>query len=389
MSTNRPAHDAAAVRRTVHTANIRTLVKQPRVQTMSGPLKILAPWALAVALLGGAGWAQADVKGAGASFPSKVYTRWATSFEQRTGTPVRYEATGSGDGLKRIAARSVQFGGTDTPLAADDLARRGLVQLPMLVGGIVPVVNLPGVADRRLQFSGELLAAVMAGEVRQWNDPRIVALNPGVTMPALPITRVVRADKSGTTDGYTRYLAAVSPTFERDVGVGQSPRWPGAVERADGNDGMVAALKARSGAIAYVSFDRAERDRLATVRLRNAAGHWVAASEAGFRAAIQQSDVARRGDDVASIMNRPGPLSWPITMTSFVLFDATPDTAASAGPALSFLYWCFLHGDELTRGTGFAPLPVTLQSRLAARFMQVRPKDGLTPHYTQAPAASP
>ena len=139
---------------------------------------------------------------------------------------------------------------------------------------------------------------------------------------------------------------------------------------------MVKALKAAPGTIAYVSYDRAERDNLVTVKLRNAAGNWVAASEAGFRAAIQESDLAKRGDDVASIMDRPGVTAWPITMTSFVLFDATPAKGDDVLPALRFLYWCFMHGDDLTRGTGFAPLPVILQSRLAARFAGVKAQDG-------------
>ncbi|ARN18454.1 phosphate ABC transporter substrate-binding protein PstS [Piscinibacter gummiphilus] len=320
--------------------------------------------------------AHAAVDGAGASFPSKVYQKWAETFEKRTGVPVRYKPTGSGDGVKQITARAVQFGGSDSPLTADELQKRKLVQVPMLVGGIVPVVNLPGVANQRLQLTGEVLAAIMAGQVTQWNDPRITSLNAGLTLPSTAIKRVVRGDKSGTTDGFTRYLAKAMPSFERDVGVGQSPNWPGTVDKADGNDGMVKALKAAPGTIAYVSYDRAERDNLVTVKLRNAAGNWVAASEAGFRAAIQESDVARKGDDVASIMDRPGVTAWPITMTSFVLFDASPAKGDDALPALRFLYWCFMHGDDLTRGTGFAPLPVILQARLAARFAVVKAQDG-------------
>lgn len=336
---------------------------------------LLVGWCMAVSP------ALAALEGAGASFPSKVYTKWAETFEKSSGIAVRYKPTGSGDGVKQITARAVQFGGTDTPLSADELQKRKLVQVPMLVGGIVPVVNLPGLATQRLQLTGEVLAAVMAGEVTRWNDPRIAALNPGLALPSLAIRRVVRADKSGTTEGFTRYLAGASPTFAKAVGVGQGPAWPGEVERADGNDGMVKALKATPGALAYVSFDRAERDALVTVKLRNAAGAWVAASEAGFRAAIQESDVARRGDDVASIMDRPGAAAWPITMTSFVLFDAAPARAEDAQAALRFLYWCFMHGDDLTRGTGFAPLPTVLQSRLAARFMAVRPQDGRAVDY--------
>jgi len=323
----------------------------------------------------------AGIEGAGASFPSQVYAKWAQTFEKSTGKSVRYKPTGSSDGLLQITARTIHFGGSDSPLSPEELAKRKLVQLPMLVGGIVPVVNVPGLGDKRLHLTGEVLAAIMGGEVRQWNDPRIVSINPGLPLPPLAIHRVVRADKSGTTEGLTRYLAGVSPAFKRDVGTSLQPSWPGDVERAEGNDGMVRALKAQSGAIAYVSFDRAEQDRLATVKLKNAAGNWVTASEAGFRAAILESDLARLGDDAASIMDRPGTTSWPITMASFVLFDAEPARAEDVSGALRFLYWCFMRGDDLTRGTGFAPLPVRLQSRLAGRFMAVKPRDGKVPAY--------
>jgi phosphate transport system substrate-binding protein len=326
--------------------------------------------------------ARAEVQGAGATFPSQVYQRWAQTYEKSTGTAVRYAPTGSGDGIKQISARAVGFGGSDSPLSADELARRHLVQVPTLVGGIVPVVNLPGVGANKLRLTGEVLADVMAGRIAQWNDTRIAALNPGLSLPSTPIKRIVRAEKSGTSEGFTRYLAGASPAFASEVGIGQQPKWPGEVLRADGNDGVAKLLQGTPGAIAYVSYDRVERDRLAGVKLRNAAGQWVAASETGFRAAIMESDLAKRGDDVASLMDRPGPESWPITMTSFVLVDAQPAKAESASPALKFLYWCFMHGDDLTRGTGFAPLPVTLQSRLAARFASVKAQDGSRPNYT-------
>jgi phosphate transport system substrate-binding protein len=166
------------------------------------------------------------------------------------------------------------------------------------------------------------------------------------------------------------------------VGTGQLPSWPGEVTRAEGNDGMVKALKAAEGAIAYVSYDRVIKDQLASVRLRNAANQLVTASEKGFRAAILDSDVARKGDDQASMMNRSNVDAWPITLTTFVLIDAEPADSGRAAMTMKFLYWCFMHGDELTRGTGFAPLPTNLQARLASRFAQVRPKDGKLPNYT-------
>lgn len=344
-------------------------------------MRLITRLCVAAALLPAALAARAEVAGAGASFPSLVYGRWAAAYQQQGGEAVAYKATGSGDGLKQISARSVQFGGSDSPLPADELAKRRLVQIPMLVGGIVPVVNLPGVADGKLQLSGEVLADLMAGRITRWNDPRIAALNAGVALPALPVKRIVRADKSGTTEGFTRYLSTVSPAFAQEIGTSAQPKWPGEVQPAEGNDGMTKALKAAPGTLAYVSFDRVQRDKLTGVRLRNAAGQWVAASDAGFKAAIANSDLARKGDDLATLMNREGADSWPITMTSFVLIDAAPAKGDAAAPVMKFLYWCFMHGDDLTRGTGFAPLPATLQSRLASRLVAVKPQDGKVPVY--------
>lgn len=337
-------------------------------------LALLAPLLLSTATL-----AQA-VQGQGATFPSKVYETWAKAFEKAGGGAVTYKGTGSGDGIQQIGARKVDFGATDAPLPPAELARQHLVQIPMLVGGVVPVVNLPGLGAP-LQLDGALLADIFMGRIKLWSDARIAALNPGAGLPALPIKRVVRAEKSGTSDGFSRYLAGVSPAFKAEVGISQLPAWPGEPLKAAGNDGMVQALRATPGAIAYVSFDRVLRDKLATVKLRNAAGRFVLPTEAGFRIAILESDMHRQGDDLATLLDRPGADAWPITLTSFVLVDAEPATAARAQGALKFLYWCFMHGDDLTRGTGFAPLPVSVQSRLAARFTQVRPRDGQLPAY--------
>lgn len=343
------------------------------------PVFYRLPLALAGLILSGAALAQ-TVQGQGATFPSKVYDTWARAFAKAGGGAVAYKGTGSGDGIKQIQARAIDFGGTDAPLTAAELVKHKLVQIPMLVGGVVPVVNLPGTAAP-LQLDGALLADIFLGRVKVWNDARVAALNPGVSLPVLPVRRVVRAEKSGTTEGFTRYLAGASPRFKAEVGAGAAPTWPAEPLKAEGNDGMVQALRATPGAIAYVSHDRVLRDKLAAVKLRNAAGRYVAPSEAGFRAAILDSDMHRLGDDRATLLDRSGPEAWPITLTSFVLVDAEPATAAKAQGALKFLYWSFMHGDELTRGTGFAPLPVGVQSRLAVRFTQVRPRDGQLPAY--------
>lgn len=251
----------------------------------------------------------------------------------------------------------------------------------MLIGGIVPATNLPGVASNKLTLSGAVLADIMAGHISKWNDPRIGALNAGVNLPAKPIVRIVRADRSGTAEGFTGYLSDVSESFKQEIGPSQLPAWVGNVLKAEGNDGVVKLLKNTEGAITYVSYDRILRDELAAVRLVNAAGHAVAASETGFRAAIGSSEMAKGGNDTASLLNQKSSTAWPITMTSFVLLDQTPESSQRAGQVMKFVYWSFMHGDELTNGTGFAPLPTAIQARLTARLAGVKPKDGKNPDY--------
>ncbi|MFZ2987749.1 phosphate ABC transporter substrate-binding protein PstS [Ideonella sp.] len=321
------------------------------------------------------------VQGAGATFPAKVYARWAQEFAKAQGIELDYKPTGSGDGIKQAIARTVQLAGTDAPLGDKALAEHRLVQIPMLVGGVVPVINLSGAAGRSLRLDGPVLADIFAGVVTQWNDSRIAQLNPGVSLPERKIVRVVRSDKSGTTEGFTAYLSKVSPAFAKAVGTHGLPSWPGEAERAKGNDGVAATVKATPGAIGYVSHDRMVSDKLSPVTLRNNDGQWVSSSEAGFRSAILQSDVYRKGEDTASLMDMPGRDSWPITLTSYLLIDAAPAQADDVQAAMRFVYWCFMHGDTLTQGTGFAPMPLSVQARMSGRLRAVKPRDGRAPIY--------
>jgi phosphate transport system substrate-binding protein len=325
-------------------------------------------------------WADVQIKASGATFPSRVYERWTQRFaELNPGVAVHYSPTGSGDGVRQIKARSVQFGGTDSPLNAQQLGENRLVQIPMLVGGLVPVVNLPGVASNQLVLNGELLADLMRGEIRRWDDARIAQLNPGLKLPAMPVARIVREEASGSTEVWVRYLALSSKAFAAQVPVSQKPAWPGSPWPAKGNDGVSALVRGTVGGITYVSFDRVLKDRLSAVRLISPAGNAVAASEAAFRAAILASDVYRKGDDTASLLAVPRPDAWPLTATSYVLLDAAPADMKQADWVARFVYWCFMHGDELTRGTGFAPLPDRVQARLAGRLMQVHGPGGQVP----------
>ena len=317
-----------------------------------------------------------EIKGAGATFPSAIYKSWAAGYEKERGGKVSYQPTGSGDGIKRIVAREVHFGASDSPLSQADLLKHKLVQFPMAVGGVVPVVNLRGIGENRLRLSGEVLAEVMRGSIATWNDKRIAALNPDLALPAAPIVRIVRADKSGTTDAFTRYLCVVSADWKSSIGSGQAVKWPGSTVAAEGNDGVVAALKEHAGAITYVSYDRVLKERLSGVKIRNRAGNFVSASEEGFKVAVQESDLNRKGDETASLLDQAGPFAWPITITTYILVDAQPKTAAEARESMQFLYWAFLKGDSLLRSSGLTPLPTAIQARLMPRFEKVRPQDG-------------
>ena len=340
-------------------------------------MRLLHRVLLAGLLMGGLSHAQ--IRGAGATFPSNVYQAWGQGYEAATGKSVVYSPTGSGDGHKKIIAREVDFGGSDVAMSEADLTKHRLLQLPTLVGGMVPVVNIKGVSANALRLDGAVLADIFLGKVVQWNDKSIAALNPRLALPKLPIVRVVRSDKSGSTEAFTHYLSLQSESFKQALGRSSLPVWPvdgSAIERGDGNDGVVKLLKQIPGAISYVSYDRVVEQKLSAVVLRNGTkSGFVEASERGFRAAVLASGMYKTGDEATSLMNLPSPDAWPITMTTFVLVDAQPQTAAAVQDAVQFLYWTQLSGDRLLKNSGFTPFPSAIQARFAARLAAIRPKD--------------
>lgn len=340
-------------------------------------MRLLHKVLLAGLLMGGLSHAQ--IRGAGATFPSNVYQAWGQGYEAATGKSVVYSPTGSGDGHKKIIAREVDFGGSDVAMSEADLTKHRLLQLPTLVGGMVPVVNIKGVSANALRLDGAVLADIFLGKVVQWNDKSIAALNPRLALPKLPIVRVVRSDKSGSTEAFTHYLSLQSESFKQVLGRSSLPVWPvdgSAIERGDGNDGVVKLLKQIPGAISYVSYDRVVEQKLSAVVLRNGTkSGFVEASERGFRAAVLASGMYKTGDEASSLMNLPSPDAWPITMTTFVLVDAQPQTAAAVQDAVQFLYWTQLSGDRLLKNSGFTPFPSAVQARFAARLAAIRPKD--------------
>jgi phosphate transport system substrate-binding protein len=327
-----------------------------------------------------AGSVHGQITGAGATFPSSAYQTWGVEYQKRTAKQFVYTPTGSGDGLKKIIARAVDVGASDIALPPAELARHGLIQLPMLVGAMVPVVNLKGVSANALRLNGAVLADIFMGKVVHWQDPSIKALNPGLRLPNLPIVRVVRADKSGSTETFTQYLSMHSEAFEKTLGRSGLPAWPAAgspLKKGEGNDGVVKLLKELPGAISYASYDRVLKQELTSVALRNGKDSgYVSVSERAFRAAVLASGMYKTGDESRNLLNIPHEDAWPITMTTFVLLEAEPKTAAAVQDAVQFIYWTQLSGDLLLKNSGFAPLPSMVQARFAARLASIQPKDG-------------
>ena len=314
------------------------------------------------------------VTGAGATFPSQVYANWIATYAKEKHKEVKYTPTGSSDGIKQAIDRHLDFGATDSPLSVAELTQHKLIQFPTMVGGIVPVINMRGIDS--LKLSGPVLAAIFSGEIENWGDARITSLNPGLTLPRTPITVVVRKDGSGTTETFTKYLASQNTAWTSTIGVGKQVKWNANAHLEKGNDGVAQALKKTMGAIGYISFDRARTLGLTMVNLKNAAGNYVKPSEASFTAAIKAANLYKNQTMIASLINLDGNDSWPITDMTYILMDATPKREEDARGGAQFFYWAFLKGDNLLNGTGFSPLPVTLQALVTRKLSDIRPQDG-------------
>lgn len=328
----------------------------------------------------------AAVVGEGASFPSLVYSAWSFRYSKERGQEVRYNSTGSGDGIKQMSERKVDFGATDAPLTNGELKNNKLIQFPTMAGGIVPVVNLKGVASGALKLTGPVLANLFSGEIKTWDDPRILALNPGISLPRARVVRVGRQDASGSTAILSEYLTKQSPEWASAYGVGKQIKWKGEVSLVNGNDGVAEAVKAVPGAIGYVSFDRVLKDGLSAVSLRNKAGQFVSPSESAFQAAVKASSISKSESLTASLIDLDGVGVWPIVDLTYILIDAAPQSAVRASAAAKFFYWAFLKGDVLIRGTGFAPLPTEVQALVVRKLGEIKPMDGKPMNFTRRPA---
>ncbi len=298
----------------------------------------------------------ADMTGAGATFPYPIYAKWAEAYKKATGNGLNYQSIGSGGGIKQIKAKTVDFGASDMPLQADELEKEGLMQFPAIMGGVVPVVNLEGVKPGELKLTGDVLAGIYLGKITKWNAKEIAALNPGTKLPADDITVVHRADGSGTSFLFTDYLSKVSPEFKTTVGAGTAVKWPAGVG-GKGNEGVAANVQRIKGAIGYVEYAYAKKNKMEYTQLKNRDGQFVAPDDDNFKAAAAGADWAKTPGFAVVLTDQAGKISWPITGASFILMHKVQADAAKGKEVLKFFDWAFKNGGPMAAELDYVAMP--------------------------------
>ncbi len=332
--------------------------------------RVLVASLLSVAAISPA-MAQQEATGAGASFPAPLYAKWAADYHKATGVKINYQSVGSGAGLRQIEAKTVDFGASDAPLKDEDLAKKGLVQFPTVIGGVVPVVNIPGINPGQLKLSGKVLGDIYLGKVTQWNDPAIAALNPGVKLPEAAIAPVRRADGSGTSFIFTNYLSKVNPEWKEKVGEGTAVNWPiGAGGK--GNEGVAAFVGRLANSIGYVEYAYVKQNKLNYVQLQNAEGAFVSPDDDAFKAAAAGADWSKSFYQI--LTNQPGKASWPITGATFILMHKSQDKPQQASATLKFFDWAYQTGDKTAADLDYVPMPDSVKGVIVKSWGEI--KDG-------------
>jgi phosphate transport system substrate-binding protein len=302
-----------------------------------------------------------DVTGAGASFPAPLYAKWAADYNKASGAKINYQSVGSGAGIRQIEAKTVDFGASDMPLKDEELAQKDLVQFPTVIGGVVPVVNVKGIAPGQLRLNGQVLGDIYLGRITRWNDPALAALNPGVPLPDAAIAPVRRADGSGTSFIFTNYLSKVNAEWKAKVGEGTAVNWP-AGTGGKGNEGVAAFVGRLPGAIGYVEYAYVKQNRMTYALLQNAAGQFVAPEDQAFQAAAAGADWSRSFYQI--LTQQPGAQAWPITGATFILMRKTQEKPDQAAAALRFFDWAFRNGDGTAQQLSYVPMPPAVKSQV-------------------------
>jgi phosphate transport system substrate-binding protein len=336
-------------------------------------LGVLAVGAVSLATIGSA--RAVDISGAGSTFAYPVFSKWAAAYKAKTGNGLNYQSIGSGGGIKQIEAKTVDFGATDAPLTGAQLDAAGLTQFPMTIGGIVPVVNIPGVAAGQMKLTGPILADIYLGKVTTWKDPEIAAVNPGLQLPDLAIAPIYRSDGSGTTYNFTYYLAAVQPEWKDTVGVNKSVDFPVGLG-GKGNEGVAAFTSRTAGAIGYVEYAYALQNNLPYALMQNKDGNFVAPSTASFQAAASGADWTSVPGFGLILANQAGPNTWPMTASTFVLMYKKQDKPDVAKAALGYFDFALKQDQQDALKIDYVPLPDSLVQEIEDSWKSISAADG-------------
>lgn len=317
--------------------------------------------------------AQQEATGAGASFPAPLYSKWASDYNKATGVKINYQSVGSGAGLRQIEAKTVDFGASDAPLKDEELAKKGLVQFPTVIGGIVPVVNIKGIAPGQLKLSGQVLGDIYLGKISKWSDPAIKALNPSLALPDEAIAPVRRADGSGTSFGFTNYLSKVNAEWKSKVGEGTAVNWPTGAG-GKGNEGVAAFVGRLPNSIGYVEYAYVKQNKLTYALLQNSAGNFVSPDDSTFKAAAAGADWSKSFYQI--LTNQPGKDAWPITSATFILFQKNQDKPVQAATALKFFEWAYKSGDKTASDLDYVPMPDSVKNVILKSWGDIKDTSG-------------
>jgi phosphate transport system substrate-binding protein len=321
-------------------------------------VQVSKSFAIVASLFGAQAALAQDVTGAGATFPAPIYAKWADAYNKATGVRINYQSVGSGAGIRQIKAKTVDFGASDMPLKDDELAKDGLVQFPTVIGGVVPVINVKGIAPGQLKLTGTVLADIYLGKITKWNDAALTALNPGVALPDAAIAPVARADGSGTTFIFTNYLSKVSESWKTQVGEGTTVKWL-AGTAGKGNEGVAAFVQRLPNSIGYVEYAYVKQNKMTYVQLKNKDGQWVNPSDDAFKAAAAGADWNKTFYQITT--DQPGKSAWPLTNPTYILIYKSQDKAATASAVLKFFEWAYVNGDKTADDLDYVPLPAAVK----------------------------
>ena len=314
-----------------------------------------------------------EITGAGATFPAPLYAKWAADYNKATGVRINYQSVGSGAGIKQIDSKTVDFGASDMPQTDDVLAKKGQMQFPTAIGGVVPVINIKGINPGQLKLNGQVLGDIYLGKISKWNDPALKALNPTLPLPDTAIAQVRRADGSGTTFIFTNYLSKVNAEWKTKVGEGTAVNWP-AGAGGKGNEGVAAFVGRLPNSIGYVEYSYVKQNKMTYALMQNSGGNFVTPNDAAFKAAAAGADWNKSFFQI--LTNQPGKDAWPISGATFILMHKLQDKPANATETLKFFTWAYKNGDKVADDLDYVPMPKSVIASIEKAWGEIKDASG-------------